>query len=59
MKTRAFYVAPPREFPLSVRATFPSPSARLSSGSFELQIVTHKFTPLSKLNIRNLVYEGW
>ena len=37
MKTRAFYVAPPREFPLSVRATFEP----------ELQIFTHKFTPLS------------
>ena len=37
MKTRAFYVAPPREFPLSVLWTF----------EWELQIFTHKFTPLS------------
>ena len=37
VKTRTFYVAPPREFPLSVRATFKR----------ELQIFTHKFTPLS------------
>ena len=37
MKTRTFYVAPPRVFPLSVRATFER----------ELQIFTHKFTPLS------------
>ena len=37
VKTRTFYVAPPLEFPLSVRATFKR----------ELQIFTHKFTPLS------------
>ena len=37
MKTRAFYVALPREFPLSVPSTFEQ----------ELQIFTHKFTPLS------------
>ena len=37
MKTRTLYVAPRREFPLSVRATFER----------ELQIYTHKFTPLS------------
>ena len=37
MKTHAFYVVPPREFTLSVRSTFER----------ELQICTHKFTPLS------------
>ena len=37
VKTRAFYVAPPLEFPLSVHATFKR----------ELHIFTHKFTPLS------------
>ena len=37
MKTSDFYVAPPREFPLSFRATFDR----------ELQSFTHKFTPLS------------
>ena len=38
MKSRAFYVAPQREFPFSVRATFER----------ELRIFTHKFTPLSR-----------
>ena len=38
VKTRTFYVTPPCEFPLSVRATLER----------ELQMSTHKFTPLSR-----------
>ena len=49
MKTRAFYVAPPLEFPLSVRSTFER----------KLQIFTHKFTPLSRSLNRSWSFCQW